>query len=406
MPSDPTPNGVNVAGNIIPRSKSSLKLVVGSVKRVDGPALASSKIKVRYGWQEKETEIRSVDSHGSIIWNAMLLFDVTFKDSDAMLLELWEGSEMTAHSSIEIPRSSQLSAARSIIMTTKVPGITSLSINLSVSNKSTPTKSMLREKQDSQTDSLQTPLSLNFDFAFQIHELKAAQDEFSRKVEELEASAEKSRQELQRTSSSLQKKAQDASFGQESTIRRLREEIASLDKSIKESNTNMHREIHELSAQVEDWGKRTLCVSGKIGFLETELGRTIGKTKNSDSSSAIKFDGFFALGIFLPYAVKGAYAPLYLVWETLMYLSVVRWILVFIGSAAPDIRTDQSHVDNRDKELTKPEEKPLSPGDQPLAPPDLLSDVDEKISCPVYCLLDDLDKHCGLRPLSSGSLSD
>ena len=389
-----------------PRLNSSLKLIVGSVTRLEGPRLINGKIKVRYGWQEKETEIKKPEPSGEILWNTTLVFDVTIKDSDAMRLELWEGAEMTAESSIEIPRSSQLSASRAINMSTKKMGTTTIFIDLSVLNKNTPTKSLLKEKQhDSRTDSLQTPLSFNFDFAVQVHELRATQTEISKKLEEIEVTSERNKSELQRTSSSLQKKAQDASFGQETAVRRLRDEITTLDKDIKESNCNLHREIHELSAQVEDWGKRTLCVSGKIGFLETELGRTIGKTKNTSSSSAIKFDGFFALGILLPYVVKGAYAPLYLVWETLMYLSVVRWLLVFIGSAAPEIRTDQ-HVETREKELSKPEENQVSPGDQPVLPLDQMSDIDEKPPCPIYCLLDDLDKHCGLRPLCNGSLSD
>eukprot|EP00755_Sulcionema_specki_P016704 Sspe_Gene.10556::Locus_3533_Transcript_1_8_Confidence_0.182_Length_1793::g.10556::m.10556 len=160
--------------------------------------------------------------------------------------------------------------------------------------------------------------------------------------------------------------------------------------------TSLHEELNGFSRHLQDALYRISSAESKISFLEQELGRASLSPLSSPNMKS--FDSVRALSVALPYLIKGLYIPVFLTWETLKSLSVVRWIASWFGWAPPEEKivlpappVNLNPPDVADTPLEETVSYDNEPDDTDFDP-----EVHETRDTGAG-LLDTLDRHPGLR---------
>eukprot|EP00659_Diplonema_papillatum_P014580 gene14580-22303_t len=239
-----------------------------------------------------------------------------------------------------------------------------------------------------------------------------------------------------KVSAEARSKLSDLISKQAVLVQRLQDTVTSEARHREAATAAMHEEIRALSRQLDDADKRTVSVASRIDYMENEIGKA-SMTGSKGTSRESGFDGLRALSFALPYVVKGAYLPLFLVCESLMSLSVLRGILLVFGIVA-DRRSDKAQGTDAntaqsdflaslslDPGAAMARSPPSAPsiapvpkqaaGETPTTPDESLyvrsddprrlslvsdgSDTEPELQQPVFnpCLLDSLDMQPGLR---------
>ena len=97
-------------------------------------------------------------------------------------------------------------------------------------------------------------------------------------------------------------------------------------KRAEAESATLHHEVRSISRQLDENDKRTLSVMGKIDFVESEI-----KKQNSNLPSSPESPLIAAIPVLLSYIVKGAYAPLFVIFESITNLSVVVFFCCLVG---------------------------------------------------------------------------
>eukprot|EP00754_Rhynchopus_humris_P027136 Rhum_TRINITY_DN15065_c4_g1::Rhum_TRINITY_DN15065_c4_g1_i1::g.137242::m.137242 len=111
--------------------------------------------------------------------------------------------------------------------------------------------------------------------------------------------------------------------------RKLQECVAAHQKRGESESLSLHEEVRALSRQLDDTDKRTLSTASKVDFVEDEVNRQTSKIQASQQKGSPRLVSHLALA--LSYVVKGLYAPIFLIVETLAALSLISLILSLTG---------------------------------------------------------------------------
>ena len=111
--------------------------------------------------------------------------------------------------------------------------------------------------------------------------------------------------------------------------RKLQECVAAHQKRGESESLSLHEEVRALSRQLDDTDKRTLSTASKVDFVEDEVNRQTSKIQASQNKDRPRMVSHLALA--LSYVVKGLYAPIFLIVETLAALSLISLILSLTG---------------------------------------------------------------------------
>eukprot|EP01061_Rhynchopus_euleeides_P005372 TRINITY_DN1462_c0_g2_i2.p1 TRINITY_DN1462_c0_g2~~TRINITY_DN1462_c0_g2_i2.p1 ORF type:complete len:665 (+),score=168.88 TRINITY_DN1462_c0_g2_i2:228-2222(+) len=117
--------------------------------------------------------------------------------------------------------------------------------------------------------------------------------------------------------------------------KKVQDVITQQTKRGEQESASLHNEVRGISRQLDETDKRTLSVASKIDFVEGEVNKQSKKPEHEQSRAEAY------LPVAISYIIKGVYAPLFLIFESLRSLSTVSYILVLLGIAA-ELRPDKT----------------------------------------------------------------
>eukprot|EP01063_Lacrimia_lanifica_P039925 TRINITY_DN8903_c0_g5_i1.p1 TRINITY_DN8903_c0_g5~~TRINITY_DN8903_c0_g5_i1.p1 ORF type:complete len:361 (+),score=100.20 TRINITY_DN8903_c0_g5_i1:63-1145(+) len=216
----------------------------------------------------------------------------------------------------------------------------------------------------------------------------------------------------------LSKRAEGLEEKLEEKVKKVHEAIANNNKRAELDRQVLQNELRGLSRQLEETNKRSLVAATKVEYMASEAGkRSRGGAGHVKSAYSNKSSGVFYQ--LVGYAVKGFYSPMFLLYETLTALSLVKRILVLASGHSPAQKhSDPRHLNHRSD--TEPLDAITAELGASVAAPENMrghqDDSDEDGGRREVrrgdsgvdhapCLLDSLDQHTGLAREQHGGVA-